>query len=939
MDSAKIISDYLHKNDWRVFENANARYSLSGLTLHISQEAISEYVLNNWYPKEVADAHREGYIHIHDLGVLTSYSYHKDTVIFIKKDDRIFCCSLEYLFNSIDQGRSDKDTTWYNIEKDDLYVLDKNNKWKKIKKICKHKRHNNILQFKAERGYFLEVTEDHPVITTSGIKLATKVKLGEKVTREYKLPLPSSRKTMGPEVAWLLGMIVSRGSKNTDTNYYTIYGKENYKWIASKFKKSGFSGTVKKIQTGVLVESEEFTQFVDVFNIQKYSKAKSLPASFLQYDDDTVYAMISGIIDAEGLYLDISNKYNSQFWISSSAYLINQIKLWLDGKGYKTLTFLKEYRVNDSISNAYTLVVYLQDAKQFNAFKESFVISSCKTNKFSKFNDIDFKKQELEINHISKKAVQDDYVYDITTESGTFYANGLLQHNCAGWSLMSLLLEGFGSKGKNLSKPPKHFDTATSLIVQYIGTLQLEWAGAQAFNSVDTLLAPFVRYDKLSYWEIKQQVQQLVYALNVSSRWGTQVPFSNITFDLTPPPDLRDLPVIIGGIPQKETYKEFQYEMDLINKAFLEVMLEGDAEGRVFTFPIPTYNLTENFKWDSEISDLLFEVTAKYGVPYFQNYISSGLKPASVRSMCCRLNLNLEELINRPGGMWSIGDNTGSIGVVTINLNRLGYKAQKKKKDFFPLLEHYLELAKTALEIRRQSVQQLYNMGLYPYTARYLKGYQNHFSTIGVVGMHDCCENLLGCSIKTPKGKDFTIRVLSQIRDIIREFQTETGNLYNLEATPAEGASYRLAKLDKQLCKNIYTSDEGDGEPFLTNSTQLHVKDTKNIFDVIEHQQEIQSLYTGGTVLHIFLGESPSVKTVKELVKKIAYKSRIPYFSITPTYSICPQHGYLKGEQPTCPNCGSETDVYSRIVGYYRPVASWNAGKRNEFKKRKNFEL
>jgi len=516
---------------------------------------------------------------------------------------------------------------------------------------------------------------------------------------------------------------------------------------------------------------------------------------------------------------------------------------------------------------------------------------------------------------------------------------GILSAYCAGWSMQSLLMDGFGPKGKLFSKPAKHFDTAVSQIVNYIGSLQLEWAGAQAFNSVDTFLAPFVREDKLSYWDIKQQIQQFVYSLNVSSRWGTQVPFSNMTFDLTCPPDLKDQPVIIGGKPQATTYGDYQREMDMINRAFLEVMLAGDAEGTVFTFPIPTYNLTEDFNWESEIADLLFQVTAKFGIPYFQNYIGSGLKPNSIRAMCCRLQMNLDELYNRPGGMWAIGDSTGSIGVVTINLNRLGYMAQRKKKEFFNLLEKYLVMAKTCLEKKRKEVQHLYDLGLYPYSARYLRGFQNHFSTIGIIGMHDCCQNLLGASIKSAKGKDFAIRTLSFIRDEIREFQTETGHLYNLEATPAEGASYRLAKLDKEHCKDIYTSDEGNGEAYLTNSTFLPVNDGKNTFDAIEHQNDLQALYTGGTIFHTFLGESPSVKATKELVKKIASKSRLPYFSITPTYSICPQHGYLKGEQATCPKCNNPTQVYSRIVGYYRPLASWNAGKQNEFKNRKTFEL
>lgn len=508
---------------------------------------------------------------------------------------------------------------------------------------------------------------------------------------------------------------------------------------------------------------------------------------------------------------------------------------------------------------------------------------------------------------------------------------------CAGWSLKNLLIRGFGGVPNKVDcKPAKHLSTVVHQMVNYIGCLQMEFAGAQAFSSVDTLLAPFVRADNLSYREVKQNMQQLVFSLNIPSRWGSQYPFSNLTFDWVVPEDMKDEPAIVGGKPQNYTYGELQDEMDMINKAFLEVMYEGDANGRIFTFPIPTYNLTKDFDWDSENANLLFEVTAKYGTPYFQNYIGSDLDPRSIRAMCCRLNINQLELLKRPGSMWGPGDNTGSIGVITINMNRIGYEA-KTEEEFFEKLEYYMNLAKDALEIKREVIERNLKNGLMPYTKAYLGTFANHFSTIGLVGMNEACVNFLGKDIASPEGKAFTIKVLKFMREKIKEFQHETGNLYNLEATPAESTSYRLARLDKKYYPDIYTS--GKDEPFLTNSTQLPVDYTDDLILALEHQNDIQPLYTGGTIFHVFLGESlSSGEAAKQLVKKIAYNTKIPYFSITPTFSICKNHGYIRGEHFRCPQCGAETEVFSRIVGYFRPVKNWNAGKQEEFKFRLEYD-
>jgi len=507
---------------------------------------------------------------------------------------------------------------------------------------------------------------------------------------------------------------------------------------------------------------------------------------------------------------------------------------------------------------------------------------------------------------------------------------------CAGWSLKNLLIMGFGNVPNKVdAKPAKHMDVVVHQMVNYIGCLQMEFAGAQAFSSVDTLLASFVRTDKLNYKKVKQAIQTLVFSLNIPSRWGSQYPFSNLTFDWVVPEDMKNEKTIVGGVEQDFTYGDCQKEIDMVNKAFLEVMLEGDANGRIFTFPIPTYNLTKNFDWDSENAKLLFKLTAKYGLPYFQNYIGSNLDPKSIRAMCCRLNLDQNELMNRPGSMWGPGDNTGSIGVVTINMNRLGYEA-KTEEEFFEKLKHYMTLGKDALEIKRKIIQKNLDNGLMPYTKAYLGTWDNHFSTIGLCGMNECCRNFLEKNISTKEGKEFTIKTLNFMRDTLKEFQKETSNLYNLEATPAESAAYRLAKMDKKFCPNIITA--GEKEPYLTNSTQLPVDYTEDAIQAVEHQTDIQPLYTGGTIFHTFLGEKMSSgETCKNLVKKIAENTRLPYFSITPTFSICKEHGYIAGEKPICPKCGKETEVYSRIVGYFRPIKNWNSGKQEEFKDRLEF--
>lgn len=522
----------------------------------------------------------------------------------------------------------------------------------------------------------------------------------------------------------------------------------------------------------------------------------------------------------------------------------------------------------------------------------------------------------------------------------------LLAPYCCGWDLGDLLEQGFkGAAQKVESAPAKHFRTALGQIANFFYTLQGEAAGAQALASFDTYLAPFIRYDGLSYKEVKQALQEFIFNLNVPTRVGFQTPFVNLTFDVRPPETMRGEPVIIGGRRQDAVYADFQAEMDMLNMAFCEVMTEGDAKGRIFTFPIPTYNITKDFPWGTPVTDKIMAMTAKYGIPYFANFINSEMKPEDVRSMCCRLRLDNRELRRRGGGLFGANPLTGSIGVVTINLPRLGYLARSEEM-FFSLLTRQMNLAKESLLLKRKALERFTEQGLYPYSRFYLRHvkeafgryWENHFNTIGIVGMHEAALNLLGVGVDTAAGREFALRVLDFMREKLRDFQEETGELFNLEATPAEGTSYRLARLDKELYPDIITS--GEKEPYYTNSTQLPVNHGLDLFTALEHQDELQVKYTGGTVFHAFLGERlTDIKTCEQVIRTVFNNFRLPYFSLTPTFSVCPEHGYLVGEQPSCPECGAETEIWSRVVGYYRPVKNWNKGKKEEFRQRCTFRV
>lgn len=533
-------------------------------------------------------------------------------------------------------------------------------------------------------------------------------------------------------------------------------------------------------------------------------------------------------------------------------------------------------------------------------------------------------------------------------ESGDIHLHdlGFFGPYCAGWDVRQLLTDGFGGvSGKVESRPAKHLRSFLGQLVNSTFTTQGETAGAQAWSSIDTYCAPFIYYDNMTYEQVRQCLQEFVFNINVPTRVGFQCPFSNLTFDIKVPRTLADQPVVIGGELKDKTYKEFQKEMDIFNKAFCDVMLEGDSKGRVFTFPIPTINVTKEFDWNSEVVNAFMEITCKYGIPYFANYINSDLNPEDAVSMCCRLRLDVSELRKRGGGLFGSNPHTGSIGVVTINLPRIGYLS-KTEGEFLERVRHMAVIAKTSLEIKRKIVEAQSERGLYPYSTHYLRGvkertgeyWSNHFNTIGIIGMNEACLNFMGKDISTPEGQQFTIRVMNYMREIMVEFQKETGHMYNLEATPAEGTSYRLALLDKKYYPGIITAGEED--VYYTNSAQLPVGFGEDIMETVRLQDEIQSLFTGGTVQHLYLGESvKDINAAKKLIKKVFKTSKMPYISITPTFSVCPNHGYIDGEHFTCPECGADAEVYTRVVGYLRPVQNFNNGKKEEWRERVKYEL
>jgi anaerobic ribonucleoside-triphosphate reductase/transcriptional regulator NrdR len=1006
VDVGETISSYIDQMDWRVKENSNEQYSFSGLLLYAAGRVMANYNLTQMYNPTIADAHKKGYLHLHDLshGVI-GYSFYRNEAVVVrhKKTGAVLVPSLEQLFKLVNSTVETENG--FDIKHTgDYEVLDEGG-WTDMERVLRHKSDKPLMSFNTFNGHNLIVTPDHPFITLGEsrnvacpgcgsveIRKTRSARICKDSIKDYyrckscasafSAPVlrPDLKKRqekradqmlmsnyaitpsfeietgqmagLRPVDGWFAGLFIAEGYyKKGYLSFEMAADDPVFRKLLSYLEGSGFRHNMSQRSAATGIQHIHGRMTVDVplsslpaalqslfATIRPYAENKNLPIEFMNYEPGLVGGMVAGVVDGDGAVR------NDDPWVSrvslrmTSKTLLSQMQFWFSSQRIgSSLSTIDSYGERQYQGTTITPRKQLYSLSFFLPKEKSRLLSECLKIDGSFKHSREAGKGECSgLRKIEWMRNDSEYVYDITTASHTFLCNGMLAHNCAGWSLKNLLLMGFGGvPGKVDCKPAKHLSTVVHQMVNYIGCLQMEFAGAQAFSSVDTLLAPFIKADGLTFREVKQNMQQLVFSLNIPSRWGSQYPFSNLTFDWMVPEDMKDEPAIVGGRPQDFTYGACQKEADMVNRAFLEVMIEGDAMGRIFSFPIPTYNVTKDFEWDSENAKLLFEMTAKYGTPYFQNYVGSDLDPKSIRAMCCRLNIDQKELMNRPGNMWGPGDNTGSIGVVTINMNRLGYEA-KTEQEFFEKLEYYMKLARDALEVKRRVVNKNLENGLMPYTRTYLGTFNNHFSTIGLVGMNEACMNFLHKDISTAEGKEFTIRTLNFMRDRIRDFQSQSGNLYNLEATPAESTSYRLARLDKKMHPDIITS--GEAEPFLTNSTQLPVNHTDDLVEALEHQNDIQPLYTGGTIFHTFLGERlQDWESARELVKKIAHNTRLPYFSITPTFSVCKSHGYMAGEVKECPTCGQASEVFSRIVGYFRPIANWNAGKQEEWKFRKTF--
>ncbi len=759
------------------------------------------------------------------------------------------------------------------------------------------------------------------------------------------------------ELGYLVGIFITEGSYDSWKLRISMSEREILERVQRACSRLGARTYISKQEGKVKAISINCSTlkliFQKVFKIKSLSRNKNLPPDILNYNIDFVKGLIAGIIDGDGTVAGgKGEKRGTQILIRvSSRTMMEQLAILLqffgvigrDGVSTEDIGKKHYFKGREIVQNypLYRLSFSRKKEVDFPSFKYQKAKPATRHWRAEKFDWNKVLKNQF-------TTIPDSFVYDITTESNTFLCNGLLVHNCAGWDLYDLLKRGFGGAlGKVESKPPKHFRAALGQIVNFLYTLQGEVAGAVAFSNFDTLLAPFIRYDNLNYQQVKQAMQEFLFNMAVPTRVGFQTPFSNITLDLKPSSVFADQPVLLGGKPQEATYKEFEEEMKIFDKALYETMLEGDRRGRPFHFPIPTINITKDFPWDDPAFDLIFEASAKYGTNYFANYINSDIKPEDVRSMCCRLKIDLRELQNRGGGgLFGSGSNTGSIGVVTINFPKIGYLS-KTKKEFFERLGKLMDLAKDSLEIKRKTVENYIEKGLYPYSRHYLQGtkkakgkyYINHFSTIGLVGMNEALLNFIGKDIGTKKGRELSLEILDFMRKKLIDFQKETGNIYNLEQTPAESTAYRLAQKDRKQFPDILTAGTEE-VPYYTNSTQLPVNYTEDVFTALKLQDEIQCKYTGGSVMHVFLGERlPEVKAAKSLVKQVFTNFHLPYISITPTFSICPIHGYIAGEHFICPKCAAEQpcEVYSRVVGYYRPVKQYNVGKQQEYEERKEF--
>lgn len=889
-DTIEVVDDYIGLNDWMVKENSNMGFSLQGLNNYIATKIINNYWIRRIYPEAIRKVHKAGDLHIHDLGTLGAYCFDDKTKILTEKGWKFF--------KDVKKGEK--------VATKNLKTGDMEFQVPYDKQIYKYS--GEMHSFEG-RSVSLSVTPEHRLLVRRkgkkkwefvnptqfkyGMEFDKQVSWKGKTIKKIKIPSikgGNRKKDIGTfditDYVEFMGWYLSEGSAYEPN-------KGDYRISIAQSEKK-YRGEILKLLDKMKLKYNNQSKF----NVHLHSKdlfyyLKGFGTSGVKYVPENIKELDSSLI---------------------KKFLVTLFKG--DGSFDKKGKLLKYY--TKSIKLAEDVVECLLK------------IGICGT--ISKRKGMNIYMVSVENKHLTpiyrNKVVKKKYsgkVYDFSVRNGTLVVmregKVVVSGNCVGWDLKDLLITGFkGVPGKVASKPPKHLRTCLGQIVNFFYTLQGETAGAQAFSNFDTLLAPFVRKDNMSYTEVKQSMQEFLFNLAVPTRVGFQTPFTNITMDLEVPKYMENEPVIIGGKPQQQTYKEFKPEMEMINKAFAECMMEGDADGRVFTFPIPTYNITKDFDWNNPEYESIWEMTAKYGIPYFSNFINSDMKPEDARSMCCRLRIDNKQLRKRGGGLFGSNPLTGSIGVVTINMPRLGFTSLTEE-DFFNRLARLMELAKESLEIKRKTIERFTLAGLYPYSKYYLRlveqktgGYwKNHFSTIGLLGMNEAIMNFMpGETIATAKGKEFTIKVLNFMRDKLEEFQDETGNIYNLEATPGEGTTYRFARNDKKRFGRIIVANEkavreSNARPYYTNSTQIPVDYTQDIFEALDLQDDLQTKYTGGTVLHGFIGEKLTKEGVKKMVKKIAESYHLPYFTITPTFSICPIHGYLAGEHEFCPKCDIET--------------------------------
>ncbi|MCD6093400.1 MAG: ribonucleoside triphosphate reductase [Candidatus Omnitrophica bacterium] len=945
-----LMDQYLDKLDWQVNENSNMAFSLQGLNNYISSEVSKVYWLNKVYPPEIREAHLSGDFHIHDLGLLANYCIGWDLEDLLvegfkgasgkmqSRPAKHFRSALGQVVNFLYtlQGECySKDTEvltdsgwkyFYKVKKDDkIFTL--NNQTNEIElqspiKFYKFDYSGELYNFKSKKMDLL-VTPNHNMVVDQYSPYCKKGRYRRKIVKakdfnanEHNIPKHSVWK--GKERKWFILPEIKIKQYRNFTKRYVVKKIDSKKilmndWLkffgfyiaegntyrrkrTPKDRKPYFAYNIRIFQN----EGKESEDFEDVLKTLAFNYRKKVEKGnkvVFEIEDKQLYA------------------YLEQFGKANDKYLPRQIKELCKPQ----LKILFDWMMKGDGYIANGNVEYSTRSKRLaDDFQEIVLKLGWNANIYErrkgKFKWYDIGISRTRYFKLGKESIKKELykgkVYCLEVSNHTLYVR---RNGKACWCGNS--------------------------------------AGAVAFSNFDTLLSPFIYYDKLAYPEVKQAMQEFIFNMNVPTRTGFQTPFSNITLDLDIPSIYAERAVIIGGKPQERTYKEFQREMDMFNRAFLEVMLEGDAKGRVFSFPIPTYNISKDFDWDNPKLKLLWEVTGKYGLPYFANFINSDMKPEDARSMCCRLRIDNRKLYKRGGGLFGSSPLTGSIGVVTINMPRLGYFSETKE-EFLQRLERLMLLARNSLEIKRKILEKFTDGDLYPYAKFYLRNikkrfgqyWKNHFSTIGLVGMNEACLNFLGKDIGTEEGRKFAVEVLNFMRSKLLEFQKETGNNYNLEATPAEGVSYRLPKLDKEKYPQVICANEEEykkgAKPFYTNSSQLSVNYTDDVFEALDLQDEIQGLYTGGTVLHLFAGEEiKDFQAVKSLVRRICENYHLPYFTLTPTFSVCPTHGYIAGEHSHCPECGAECEVYSRVVGYLRPVKQWNEGKKEEFKQRKAFKI